>query len=257
MTILLEYMSIVQAVKDFLTRKASVPPPVQIAEEPVSTIDASRPSTEDIMKKYWAQLQEDLAQAEADSHKLFAHYGDFTAFFYRPDFDLFLRQEVLPFQQPNTAYLAFLDQNHWGAKNPFNFPGPFYAGESDTCGTGLDQASANVMLDANGCEFVFKQPATFYELLQVVNAAAVEVLDSYSSNGNDHWTTEACRIWWHNRGPLLRALQKEEVIKRNEGQAQLYLNYLQGAAEIDLRRYCYFLETGYYPATEDTALPAL
>jgi len=250
-------MSIVQAVKDFLNRKASIVPPPQDAKEPASILDASRPSSEDIMKQYLALVKDDLAQAEADSLRLSTHYGDFAAFFYRPDFDLFLRQEVLPFQQPTTDYLAFLDNDHWGAKNPFNFPGPFYSGESDTCGTGLDQAPANVMLDANGCEFVFQQPATYYELLCVVNAAAVEVLDSYSSNGNDHWTTEICRNWWHNRGPLLRALQEEKIVKRNEEQAQLYFDYLQGAAEIDLRRYCYFLETGHYPATEGTALPAL
>jgi hypothetical protein len=250
-------MSIVQAVKDFLNRKVSVLPPPQAAKEPASTLDAIRPSTEDIMKQYLARVKDDLAQAEVDSLRLSAHYGDFATFFYRSDFDLFLRQEVLPFYQPTTDYLAFLDNDHWGAKNPFNFPGPFYSGDSDTCGTGLDQAPANVMLDANGCEFVFKQPTTYYELLCVVNAAAVEVLDSYSSNGNDHWTTETCRNWWHNRAPLLRALQEEKIVKRNEGQAQLYFNYLQGAAEMDLRRYCYFLETGHYPVAESTALPAL
>jgi hypothetical protein len=36
------------------------------------------------------------------------------------------------------------------------------------------------MLDAHGCEFIFQQPATYYELFCVVNAAAVEVQDSYS-----------------------------------------------------------------------------
>lgn len=250
-------MRIAQAIKDFLHRKAPVLPPPQVIKEPAPTLATSQTSLEDIMKQYWTRVKADLAQAEADSLRLCAQYGDFTAFFYRLDFDLFLRQEVLPFQQPTTAYLAFLDKDQWAAKNPFNFPGPFYAGESDTCGTGLDQAPANVMLDAHGCEFVFKQPATYYELCCVVSAAAVEVLDSYSSNGNDHWTTEACRRWWHNRGPLLRALQEEDIVTRNEGQAQRYFNYLQGAAERDLRRYCYFLETGHYPVAESTALPEL
>lgn len=250
-------MSIVQVIKDFLTRKAPVLPSPQAAKELASNLDTYWTSPEGVVRQYLALVKDDLAQAQADSLRLSAQYGDFTAFFYRADFDLFLRQEVLPFQQPTTAYLAFLDHDHWGAKNRFNFPGPFYAGESDTCGTGLDQAPTNVMLDADGCEFVFKQPATHYELLCVVNAAAVEVLDSYSANGNDHWTTETCRSWWHNRGPLLRALQGEKIVKRNEGQAQLYFDYLQGAAEMDLRRYCYFLEAGHYPATERTALPAL
>ncbi len=250
-------MSILQAIKDLFTAKVSVAPPAQAAQESVACLDAYWTSPAGIVRQYLALVKDDLAQAEADSLRLAAHYGDFADFFYRADFDLFLRREVLPFQQPTTVHLGFLDKDHWGAKNPFNFPGPFYSGESDTCGTGPDQAPANIMLDADGCEFVFRQPATYYEVLCVVNAAAVEVLDSYSSNGNDHWTTEACRNWWHNRGRLLRALQGEEIIKRNEGQARLYFDYLQGAAEMDLRRYCYFLETGHYPVAEGSALPAL
>ena len=248
-------MRIVQALKRFFRGNALAIPPSQVAPEPASTLD--RLAAEDRMKQYLARITEDLAQTEADSLRLSTQYGDFTAFFYRPDFDLFLRQQVLPFQLPPTDYLAFLDQDHWEAKNPFNFPGPFYAGESDTCGTGPDQAPTNVLLDADGCEFVIKQPTSYYELLCVVNAAAVEVLDSYSANGNDHWTVETCRAWWHNRGYLMRALQGEKIVKRNRGQAKLYLTYLQGAAEIDLRRYCYFLAHGYYPPTEDTALPEL
>jgi hypothetical protein len=113
------------------------------------------------------------------------------------------------------------------------------------------------MLDADGCEFVFKQPTSYYELLCVVNAAAVEVLDSYSANGNDHWTPEACRSWWQNRGYLVQALQGEQIAKRNSEQAQLYLSYLQGAAEMDLRQYCYFLANRCYPPAGNTALPEL
>jgi hypothetical protein len=75
------------------------------------------------MKQYLARIKDDLAQTEAASFRLPARYGDFTAFFYRPDFDLFLRQQVLPFQLSPTDYLAFLDHDHWGAKHPFNFPG--------------------------------------------------------------------------------------------------------------------------------------
>jgi len=55
----------------------------------------------------------------------------------------------------------------------------------------------------------------------------------------------------------MRKLVTKEVMAKNEGQAQLYLDYLNGEAETDLRRYCYFLEHGVYPLNEQTVLPEL
>ena len=45
-------------------------------------------------------------------------------------------------------------------RNPFNIPGPFYGGQTDTCETGPLEAPQNVMLDGEGQEFVFRQPTT-------------------------------------------------------------------------------------------------
>lgn len=93
---------------------------------------------------------------------------------------------MLNFWEPGEGNKTFLGKSPWSARHPFNFPGPFYAGESDTCGTGIDQAPANVIIDNEGCEYVFRQPTDYYELLCILNATAVEVLDSYSADGNDH-----------------------------------------------------------------------
>ncbi|MGI4873951.1 MAG: hypothetical protein ACRYFX_22555 [Janthinobacterium lividum] len=209
------------------------------------------------MATYHARLAEDFKQAEVASQEFEQHYGEFTSFFYRPGFDLFLRKQVLLFWEPSLKDKTFLDTNHWSEKHPFNFPGPFYTGESDTCGTGIAQAPVNVANDMHCCEYIFKQPTSYYELLCVLNAAAVEVFDSYSSNGNDYWTYASCKQWWRNRDGLLRHLTRKEVIDTNDGQAQLYLDYLNGEAEMDLRRYCYFLEHGLYPLKDHTTLPEL
>jgi hypothetical protein len=204
-----------------------------------------------------ARLADDFRQATAKSAAFEQQYGEFTAFLYRPDFDVFLRRQVLDFWEPEAVDKTFLDKSHWLEKHPANFPGPFYAGESDSCGTGIGTAPANVANDAWYREYIFRQPASYYELQGVLNAAAIEVFESYSANGNEHWTYAACRQWWCNRPQLLHSLGRPNVLAANAGQAQHYAEYLRGPAEMDLRRYCYFLENGVYPPAASTALPAL
>lgn len=194
---------------------------------------------------------------ESESKRFIANYGEFDSFLSTPQFDVFLRKDVLFFREPENEHNTFLDKDHWQEKHPFNFPGPFYAGYSDSCGTGVCEAPRNVMNDANCREYVFRQPEDFTALLYILDAAAVEVFDSYSSNGNDYWTYELCREWWSNRAQLIVALRDEELVKMNDGQAQAYINYLNGEAELDLRRYCYFLLNGTYPIDENTVLPSL
>jgi hypothetical protein len=219
-------------------------------QEPAFDVDA-------YMARFNARLIEEFKQATTASAQFEQHYGEFTNFLYQADFDLFLRKKVLFFWEPGEGNKAFLDHSHWAKKHPFNFPGPFYTGESDTCGTGAAYAPTNVANDAHCCEYVFKQPTSYYELLCILNSAAVEVFDSYSSNGNDYWTVEACKHWWRNRAGLLQDLTTEAVMQMNDGQAQDYLDYLKGGAERDLRRYCYFLEEGVYPPNDQTILPEL
>lgn len=181
---------------------------------------------------------------------------DFQSFFFRPDIDKVIRLEMLQLLGFPEANSDFLDNDHWKKKNPFNFPGPFYTGESDTCGTGYPEAPLNVMFDSDYCEYIFRQPGTYAELLCVIDAAAVEVFDSYACNGNDHWTIGLCREWWSQRPSLIEQLNHPEVKKINGGQEQLYINYLTSASEVDLRKYCYFLDNGKFPA-HDAVLPDL
>jgi hypothetical protein len=191
--------------------------------------------------------------------RLKAHFGpDFEAFFYRPGVDRVIKSELLPFLSSKPKdYLAFLDIDHWSEKHPFNFPGPFYTGESDSCGTGEPDAPDNVLFDDYTREYLFRQPRDYAEFICVLDAAAVEVFESYSSNGNEHWTYALCKDWWKSREEIITKQRDPEFIVTNgPDRAELYAAYLAGPAETDLRKYCYFLENGTYPP-DGVALPEL
>lgn len=138
----------------------------------------------------------------------------------------------------------------WSEKGELNFPGPFYTGESDTCGTGICESPNNVISDENSMEYVMIQPRTKLELLQLWNAGAVEVFGSYYCDGNKHWTIQLVRDWWSNREGILEHLKNEELIKMNYNQEKRYKHYIENYAALDLRKYCFFLENGFYPTNE-------
>jgi hypothetical protein len=195
-------------------------------------------------------------EIEAEARCFIDKYGsDFNSFFYRHDLDSFIRKEVLPVRNPKQN--AFLDNSYWDIKHPFNFPGPFYAGESDTCGTGDIEAPGNVMYDENSMEFLYRQPQSFQEFLGVIDAAAVEVFDSYACDGNKFWTYARCKEWWQNRFDIISEMYKPKAKKINGKNARIFDVYLKTSAEDDLRKYCYFLDNGCYPASEMTNLPQL
>lgn len=182
---------------------------------------------------------------------------NFKSFLFKDDIDKIIKLEVLSLLEFPEKNRDFLDYDHWEKKHPFNFPGPFYTGESDTCGTGEAEAPLNVLYDAYCCEYIFKQPENYTELLCVIDAAAVEVFDSYSCDGNAHWTIDLCKEWWKAKSYLIEQLNHPEVKKTNGGRELLYINYLNGEAAIDLRRYCYFLDTNCFPLDENITLPDL
>jgi hypothetical protein len=47
--------------------------------------------------------------------------------------------------------------NHYDIYENLSFPGPFYTGESDTCGTGISEASENVIFSHEAQEFIMIQ----------------------------------------------------------------------------------------------------
>ncbi len=234
------------------------------AQQPLSTQSAPEspevlsPATAALIASYEAYLAAHPAKIEKEAASFWQkHYPDFNAFLYRPAVANFIRREVLPIRNGDIPNNAYLDNSHWLNKHYLNFPGPFYTGESDTCGTGDGEAPANVLYDFYCCEYVFRQPQNFAEFLCVLDAAAVEVLDSYSCDGNDHWTVALCREWWRGKSEIISFLNSPALQETNGSRTQLYVDYLNGPAETDLRRYCYFLENGAYPTTEAVVLPPL
>ncbi|SDL63998.1 hypothetical protein SAMN05421823_107129 [Catalinimonas alkaloidigena] len=143
-----------------------------------------------------------------------------------------------------------LGQSSWTEKGMLNFPGPFYTSETDTCGTGICEAPLNVLIDEHYMEHVMIQPRTKNELWQVCNAGAVEIYSAYHCDGNQHWTVQLVRDWWKNKDDLLAHLKHQELIKHNCNQDKRYAHYLQHQAKLDLRKYCFFLENGFYPSHE-------
>jgi len=199
-----------------------------------------------------------LKETAETGQKFTPRYGnDFNAFFYQAQIARILKTEIIAMLYQDKKIHAFLEDDHWHEKNPLNFPGPFYTGKTDTLGTGYAEAPFNVLFDADACEYVFRQPRNFADLICVMDAAAMDVFGGYSCNGNQHWTYEKCKEWWRQKPEWIRQLQHPEMQKANAGKEQLYIEYLETTAETDLRKYCYFLEHQHYPTDENTKLPPL
>ncbi|MGO4294356.1 hypothetical protein [Chitinophaga sp. RAB17] len=206
-----------------------------------------------------AAIQHHLKDAENKVPQLEGIYGqDFASFFYATGIEKTIRTAFLETLDVAIQYRNFLDKDHWSDKHPFNFPGTFYTGETDTCGTGDGEAPFNVLYDEHCCEYIFKQPQNYAELVCVVDAAYLEVYGGYSCNGNDHWTYTACKNWWSNRSDIIVGLYDNRLQEMNGGREKMYIDYLKSpAAEMDLRKYCYFLEHHCYPANDQVKLPTL
>jgi hypothetical protein len=220
--------------------------------------DATGNSRPNFSSAVEAEIASHLVEVKKEAVLFSERYGsDFNAFLYRLDIDYFIRREVLLFRNSGSQFNHFLDYSHWADRHYLNFPGPFYTGESDTCGTGECEAPNNVLNDGpHAQEYVFRQPQNYTEFLCLVDAAAVEVFDSYSCDGNQYWTYKLCQEWWRGKSEIIRRLRTPAFQKCNGDRIQLYISYLNSTAEIDLKKYCYFLENGAYP-TNDKSLPPL
>ena len=139
-------------------------------------------------------------------------------------------------------------------KNPLNIPGPIYGADTDTCLTGPAVASANVLVDRNGQEFVFKQASHPDEFRDLVGAAMCECFAGYGADGDAHWRLSTIRSWWRTRGDMLNEgigvqwCQPEAV--------EAWKRALQGDAIGYLRVYAFFVEHGRPPVDGET-LPEL
>lgn len=135
----------------------------------------------------------------------------------------------------------FFDKNWW------NIPGPFYGAMTDTCETGPLEAPANVMMDDEGQEFVFRQPTNVVELRGVIRAAYCDPFNGYGADGDNHWTLELIREWWRHRDDMFA--RQNELLQTNKS-VDAWVRFMSTSAEDYLRRYSFFIEKGKLP--EDT-----
>jgi hypothetical protein len=153
---------------------------------------------------------------------------------------------------------VFLGQ--WTDKHWLNTPGPVYCGATDNCGTGPFAAPNNVHIDAEGYEFVFRQPVNRYEVRQVLLAADHDPFSGYGAGGDVHWTYEAIKEWWRGRRDMEAELAKEYKEQLALGDRKNYLyfaglsrwrDYLEDGMETYLRVYAFFLLEGRPPTAAD------
>jgi hypothetical protein len=151
--------------------------------------------------------------------------------------------------------------DRWADKHWLNVPGPFYTGQTDNCWTGRLHAPRHILYGGEYYnEFVYRQPRTKAEIESVLIAAAQDPYRGYADDGNDRWTPEAVRAWWHERREVeehVTTLLTEWAASTTpyeteaaEG-ARDFLAYLAGDLETDLRAYVFRLERGYYPGAND------
>jgi hypothetical protein len=133
-------------------------------------------------------------------------------------------------------------------KNSWNIPGPFYGACTDTCATGPAEAPANVMLDFEGQEFLFRQPANEQELRRVICAAMVDPFEGYGADGDENWTLGSIRNWWRERDRLFSLL---DDLKNTNQDVEAWVRFMALLAESYLRQYAYFVEERKLPGDSD------
>lgn len=206
-----------------------------------------------VSDNYLLRWKEEHIDSYANSwvgHKIPELTESLSELIYRKDLDENVIKKFL-----NSEDASHLEGSGWSARGALNFPGPFYTGVTDTCGTGIIEAPCNVFFDDYCMEYVMIQPRNEIELIQLCSAAAVEVFGSYYCDGDQYWTLQSVRHWWSNKNELLKTLKNDELIRMNCNQEKRYKSYLENYAETDLRKYCYYLENGIYPS--DETLPEL
>jgi hypothetical protein len=158
---------------------------------------------------------------------------------------------------PDRAALSYF-QGKWTDKHWMNTPGPIYCGETDNSGTGPPQAPNNVEADAQGFQVIFRQPVNYYELRQVLHAAAADTAVAYAVDGDAHWSYPALRAWWREKRPIIeQEIERMRIAVVHSDPATIigvgrWLDYFRYGLREYLQAYAFFLETGRAPTARDT-----
>uniref|UniRef100_A0AAU2JW69 Ferredoxin n=1 Tax=Streptomyces sp. NBC_00049 TaxID=2903617 RepID=A0AAU2JW69_9ACTN len=155
----------------------------------------------------------------------------------------------------------------WAERNWRNVPGPFYGANTDCMELGRCEAPRHIAYDDDH-EFVYRQPGNAFETEAVVSAAQVELYLGYGWDGDDHWTVEAVRDWWRDRGRVRewavaaaaeREAEDPEFLVHHRDAAQGHRDFvahIDDGLEAYLRGYLFWLEQRREPKPGE-ALPGL
>ncbi|ACU73011.1 hypothetical protein Caci_4147 [Catenulispora acidiphila DSM 44928] len=135
----------------------------------------------------------------------------------------------------------------WAERKPRNVPGPFYSASTDSLQTGRLDAPDHIAYDDDlgggfGWEFVYRQPVNAAGTEAVVNAARLELYSGYACDGDDHWTVEAVRDWWRERGEI-RAWAVDLAVQWEANAHPKYRGHYHDAAH-GLREFIAFIDDG-------------
>ncbi|MFG2482198.1 ferredoxin [Streptomyces virginiae] len=155
----------------------------------------------------------------------------------------------------------------WAERNRRNVPGPFYGADTDCMELGRWEAPRHIAYDGDH-EFVYRQPVDAFEVEALLSAAQVELYSGYGWNGDDHWTVEAVRDWWRDRG-WVREWAVAAAAERDAGDPEYrahhqdaarglrdFVAYIDDGLEAYLRGYLFWLERRREPQPGE-ALPQL
>ncbi|MFI9366197.1 hypothetical protein ACIG5E_34865 [Kitasatospora sp. NPDC053057] len=159
---------------------------------------------------------------------------------------------ALPEGEPETSF-----GGRWKDRLWLNVPGPFYTGIADNCWTGRLHAPRHVLYGGEYFgEYVYRQPTTTAEVLNLVTAAQEDPYRGYACDGDSRWTPEAVRDWWRDRGRVTEYLEsllprwsssdRSDEREAAEGLRD-FATYITEGLGADLRKYLFRLEEGRYP----------
>lgn len=157
----------------------------------------------------------------------------------------------------------------WQERNWRNVPGPIYGAMTDNCWVGRTSAPRHILYGDDieyEQEFLYRQPHNSVELLAVLGGVVQDPFAGWAYDGDDHWTTDLVRGWWHDRHGLHAWITRkyaewtrpEATDDEREAANGLldYRNYVDTDLECDLRVYAFWLDNRRSP-TENEALPEL
>ncbi|WP_228121223.1 hypothetical protein [Streptomyces fagopyri] len=116
-----------------------------------------------------------------------------------------------------------------------------------------------------GQEFVYRQPRNAVEVDRLLFAAWTDPLSGYGWDGDQHWTADLVRSWWHERSRLREwatslhtawSANSDEIYQELSAGLNDLLAYLDGELETDLRVYLYWLHERRSPDLNEV-LPRL